>query len=185
MPRSSVLIPLSRDHHRDLVHARRLQAAARNTPPERVAAARAFVAFFGMHMVTHFRREEEPCSRCSSTRTAKIAHCSCRLCSTTNGCTRSRPTSRTSSTLTLSPPSARQHRLFARVTRRLEERRLFPLVEKLAGDRLDEVARELLADSPVFDFLAGEDEGPLWGTASGDLNVTYSRGIQAPPHRST
>jgi hypothetical protein len=57
--RHTVLIPLSRDHHRDLVHAQRMRRAAKDAPSERLAAARAFVAFYGAHMVNHFRREEE------------------------------------------------------------------------------------------------------------------------------
>jgi hypothetical protein len=185
MPRRSVLIPLSRDHHRDLVHARRLQAAARNTPPEPVAAARAFIAFFGMRMVTHFspRRgtvfpllvDADGEDRALLVQ-ALLDHQ--RLHALAAHLTDELDADAVTSKLLGNTGSLLESHV------RLEERRLSPCRE--TRRRPARRGRpELLADSPVFDFLAGEDEGPLWGTASGDLDVTYSRGIQAPPHRST
>jgi quercetin dioxygenase-like cupin family protein len=68
---------------------------------------------------------------------------------------------------------------------RLEERQLFPLVEQLAGERLDQLAPASEQDSPVVDFDAAEGEGPLWGTAGDDLNVTmlsWYPGSVTPEH---
>jgi quercetin dioxygenase-like cupin family protein len=68
---------------------------------------------------------------------------------------------------------------------RLEERRLFPLVEQLAGERLDQVDPPREQDSPVVEPDAAEGQGPLWGTASDDLNVTmlsWYPGSATPEH---
>jgi hemerythrin-like domain-containing protein len=53
------LVPLSDDHHHELVQARRLRAAADGEPRERLAAAAAYVEMFFTVTVEHFRREEE------------------------------------------------------------------------------------------------------------------------------
>ena len=57
MKRHPALIPLSHDHHHALVEARRLRRAA--DAPESAAAARAFLGFFADETVRHFREEEE------------------------------------------------------------------------------------------------------------------------------
>jgi quercetin dioxygenase-like cupin family protein/hemerythrin len=57
MKRHSALIPLSHDHHHALVVARRLRRAA--DAPESAATARAFLRFFADETVRHFREEEE------------------------------------------------------------------------------------------------------------------------------
>ena len=59
MKRHPALVPLSDDHHRELVLARRLKQAASAPPGERLAVARAFVDGFFSETVDHFRREEE------------------------------------------------------------------------------------------------------------------------------
>lgn len=59
MKRHPALVPLSEDHHHELVQARRLLRAADGTPDERLAVAREYVAAFFTETVEHFRREEE------------------------------------------------------------------------------------------------------------------------------
>ena len=173
MPRHPVLIPLSRDHHRDLVHARRLQAADQETPSERIAAARAFAAFFSTHMVSHFRREEETVfpllvetdgeDRALLVQ-ALLDHQ--RLHALAARLADELDADAVSSELLNETGSLLESHV------RLEERRLFPLVEQLAGERLDQVARAPEHESPVVDLDAAEGEEPLWGAASDDLNVT-------------
>jgi quercetin dioxygenase-like cupin family protein len=57
MKRHPALVPLSHDHHHALVEARRLRRAAGT--PESAAAATAFLRFFASETVGHFREEEE------------------------------------------------------------------------------------------------------------------------------
>lgn len=59
MRRAPALAGLSRDHHRELVQARRLLRAAGASPAARLAAAREYVEAFFAETVEHFRREEE------------------------------------------------------------------------------------------------------------------------------
>ena len=59
MRRHRALVPLSDDHHHELVQARRLVRAADARPEERLAAAAAYVELFFTETVEHFRREEE------------------------------------------------------------------------------------------------------------------------------
>jgi hemerythrin-like domain-containing protein len=58
--RHRALVPLSEDHHHELVQARRLLAAAESGDAEsRLAAGASYVAAFFEETVQHFRREEE------------------------------------------------------------------------------------------------------------------------------
>jgi iron-sulfur cluster repair protein YtfE (RIC family) len=57
--RHPALVPLSQEHHHELVHARRLLRAAGAGPEERLAVASAYVDAFFTETVEHFRREEE------------------------------------------------------------------------------------------------------------------------------
>jgi quercetin dioxygenase-like cupin family protein len=186
MRRHALLVPLSRDHHRDLVHARRLQAAAQATPSERVAVARAFVAFFGAHMVPHFRHEEETVFpllvEAEGDGRAVLVHALLdhqRLHALT---------ARLADELAdgaVSPMIFSETGALLESHVRFEERRLFPLVEQLAGERFDQLALAPDQESPVVDGDAGEAEGPLWGTASDDLNVTilsWYPGSATPEH---
>ena len=59
MRRHPALVPLSEDHHHELVQARRLVRAAQGTPEARLAAGAAYVEAFFTETVEHFRREEE------------------------------------------------------------------------------------------------------------------------------
>jgi hypothetical protein len=58
MKRHPALIPLSDDHHRALVEARRLRRAADSDEDPELAAS-AFADFYATHSVPHFREEEE------------------------------------------------------------------------------------------------------------------------------
>jgi len=59
MKRHPALVPLSDDHHQELVQARRLVRAAEGSPAERLEAAAGYVAVFFTETIEHFRREEE------------------------------------------------------------------------------------------------------------------------------
>jgi hemerythrin-like domain-containing protein len=141
MQRHTALVPLSREHHRDLVHARRLRRAARSAPSERLAAARAFVAFVGGHMVDHFRREEEIffpliAEAAGEDREllvqAMLEHQ--RLHALAGRLADGLEAGTVGSQLLGETGSLLQSHV------RLEERRLFPLIEQLAGERLDRVS---------------------------------------------
>jgi hypothetical protein len=84
MKRHPALIPLSHDHHRALVEARRLRAA---DAPESAAAATAFLRFFADETIPHFRQEEELLFQASSTSRRRMS-CSSKRCSNTSACTR-------------------------------------------------------------------------------------------------
>jgi hemerythrin-like domain-containing protein len=57
--RHPALVPLSDDHHHELVQARRLGRASDGAPDQRLAAGAEYVAVFFTDTVEHFRREEE------------------------------------------------------------------------------------------------------------------------------
>ena len=59
MKRHPALLPLSEDHHHELVQARRLLRAADAPADERLAAGAAYAEVFFTHTVDHFRREED------------------------------------------------------------------------------------------------------------------------------
>ena len=59
MKRHPSLVPLSHDHHHALVEARRLPRAADAADPERRRAATSFLRFFSTETLRHFRQEEE------------------------------------------------------------------------------------------------------------------------------
>jgi quercetin dioxygenase-like cupin family protein len=55
---------------------------------------------------------------------------------------------------------------------RLEERELFPLIEEALPDELDLEPSRAAGDSPAVDLLRPAGTGPVWGTATEDLNAT-------------
>ena len=186
MRRDTALIPLSRDHHLDLVHARRMRLAAKGAPSERLAAARGFLSFFDAHMVNHFRREEETVFPLIVDAEgedrellvqALLDHQ--RLHAFAERLAAGLSAEAVSSQLVGETGSLLESHI------RLEERQLFPLIEQLAGDRLDHFVLAPEQDSPVVDLGATEGDGPLWGTASDDLNVTmlgWGAGSSTPEH---
>jgi mannose-6-phosphate isomerase-like protein (cupin superfamily) len=169
MKRHPALVALSHDHHHALVEARRLRhAAASDEDP--AAAASAFGRFYADVTVPHFREEEE------------------RLFPLVMNAEEARPL-----LVQALLDHQRLHALAAALERqadlrtsmrelgqrleahvRLEERELFPLIERLAPAELD--GRDG-ADVPRG--------GPVWGPASEDLNATllaWSVGGGPPEH---
>ena len=59
MKRHPALVPLSEDHHHELVQARKLVRAADATAVERLGVGAAYVDAFFTDTVRHFRDEEE------------------------------------------------------------------------------------------------------------------------------
>jgi mannose-6-phosphate isomerase-like protein (cupin superfamily) len=152
--RHSALIALSHDHHHALVEARRLRRAA-DADADPGAAVDAFVDFFVAVSVPHFREEEETLlplvAEVEEARPlvveALLDHQRLRaLVSRLQRSDDVRGSMRELGSL-----------LEAHVRR--EERELFPLVERLAADRLDRHGPTL-------------PDGPVWGQASEDLNAT-------------
>jgi quercetin dioxygenase-like cupin family protein len=157
MRRHPALVPLSHDHHHALVQARRLREQG-------MTAAPAFLRFFAAETLRHFRDEEELVfplleDEPDELRQVLLEHQRIRAL-------------------------ARRLRGGEDVTRelgelldghvRLEEQQLFDLIQRLVPDALlDElVLAPRDAPGPVADLAGGEGRGPLWGTASEDLNAT-------------
>ena len=175
MKRHRALIPLSHDHHDALVAARRLLRGA--DAPDPLAAATTFLGFFASSVVPHFREEEELLfPRVADTEEARelvvqallehqrlhlaaaelgelVAHC--RADGATGGRMRELATL-----------------LEGHV--RFEERQLFPLLETM----LSEETLTALATTARH-----EGSGPVWGTASEELNATLLqwRAGEGPP----
>jgi quercetin dioxygenase-like cupin family protein len=170
MKRHPALVALSHDHHHALVEARRLRRAAAADNEPAVAVAAAFRRFFAAVTVPHFREEEETLFPlvvdAEEARPllleALLDHQ--RLHSLTAALDGSADVRRSMREL--------GERLEAHV--RLEERELFPLIERLAPEELDGLDD---ADKPRA--------GPVWGAASEDLNATmlaWSAGGGPPEH---
>ena len=155
MKRLEALIPLSHDHHHALVEAKRLRRAAdRDDDPS--GAATAFIRFFRTSSVPHFREEEEALfplvidvdeARALLVQ-ALLDHQ--RLHALVTALEAGRDVRATMREL--------GERLDAHV--RLEERELFPLIERVAAAALDGAT------------ATPRGGGPVWGDASDDLNAT-------------
>ena len=198
MRRHGALVPLSHDHHRALVTARRLRLAAAGALEARLLAARAFLVFFAGHASGHFRDEEERVSLLMEGRSeeapkelarALIEHAQLRSLAT-----------RMQSELTARNVTGATLRcvgdlLDAHV--RLEEGLLFPMIEEYATASLDLLVAPALDDTlpsddhqgPVVD-LAGpiHGRGPQWGMESAELNATllaWPEGEGFAEHRNT
>ena len=153
MKRHPVLIPLSHDHHHALVAAKRLRAAAdAEDPGEGVAG---FAAFFREETIPHFRDEEEivfPLVAASDEARPLVVRALLEhqqlhaLVAELGRSDDPRPAMALIADL-----------LEAHV--RLEERELFPLVERLALDELEHLPQSA-------------SNGPRWGLESADLNAT-------------
>ena len=168
MKRLQALIPLSHDHHHALVEARRLRRAAdRDDDPS--SAASAFVRFFRRSSVPHFREEEEAFfplvidveeARALLVQALLDHQHLHSLVAALEAGGDIRATMRELG-----------ERLEAHV--RLEERQLFPLIERVMA-----AASEEAAATP-------RRGGPVWGEASDDLNATlleWSAGTGPPAH---
>ncbi|MGZ8694095.1 MAG: hemerythrin domain-containing protein [Gaiellaceae bacterium] len=177
MRRDPALVPLSHDHHHALVRARRLRKAAAGEG-DLARETAAFVHGFLRESVPHFRDEEErlfPLALLHAPEREELV-------------------------AELVLEHVRLHALVARLAAgdagaaaeagellelhvRREERELFPALEEcvppaaLAALALDE--REASPEPPAIDLLhAPGDRGPLWGTATEDLNATL---LEWPP----
>ena len=168
MKRLQALIPVSHDHHHALVEAKRLRRAAdRDDDPS--AAATAFVRFFRTSSVPHFREEEEvlfPLVIDVEEARALLVQALLdhqRLHALVAALEAGGDVRTTMREL--------GERLEAHV--RLEERQLFPLIERVAAAELDGA------------MATPTGGGPVWGDASDDLNATlleWSAGAGPPDH---
>jgi mannose-6-phosphate isomerase-like protein (cupin superfamily) len=162
--RHQALIPLSHGHHEALVAARRLRRGA--DEPDPALAAAAFCDFFATAAVPHFREEEELLFPlvvdAAETRElivqALLEHqhlhaAAAELEQVVADGRADRAVELMREVATL---------LEAHV--RLEERRLFPLIEELLPEATLSAASARAA--------ARDGGGPTWGTASEDLNAT-------------
>ena len=181
MRRHQALVPLSHDHHHGLAQARRLRRAGDEADPERLLqAASGFVDFFAREGAGHFRDEEEhlfpllaDCGDRATSLLAEIAVQHAAVRSLVGQLRRSiRAGSVEAEVLTRLGELLEQHI-------RLEERQLFPVIEEivtyedLAGLSLPPRTLEPVDEgSPVVNLTGGQGNGPLWGTASEDLNAT-------------
>lgn len=137
MKRHPALVPLSRDHHHALVIARRLRHATTQTAAE---TARAFLAHWDAEQRLHFRLEEELLLP------AYAAHGAPDHAAVLRMLVDHMLIRRDAARLANAPPLELLHDLGARLADHveLEERELFPLIEKTIpepeldalGDRL-------------------------------------------------
>jgi quercetin dioxygenase-like cupin family protein/hemerythrin-like domain-containing protein len=187
MKRHPSLVPLSHDHHHALVEARRLRRAADGLDAERLAALAHFLRFFSTETVGHFRAEEEQLFPALAGQEgeaetllvqALLEHQ--RLHALAGRLERGLAAGGADG------PSMRELAELLEAHVRLEERRLFPLIQEVVPQQeLNELelARPGLADgSPVVDLLAGDGAGPLWGAETDDLNATL---LAWPPDGGT
>lgn len=174
MRRHRALIPLSHDHHEALVAARRLSRGANGPAP--AAAAKAFLASFASFVVPHFREEEESLFPLVAESVeagdlvvqALLEH--------------QRLHAAAAQLRELATQDNAERDLVGLMSRlatlleshvRFEERRLFPLIERL----LPEETLTALANAGTYEL-----SGPVWGTESEDLNATllYWRAGEGP-----
>ena len=134
MKRHETLIPLTHDHHHVLKEVRHLKIATRGDATERLVQARAFLSFFDSDGVEHFRQEEDSVfplvagreeARESLTQ-ALAEHGEIRMLVE-------------ALRVEVGRSDVRSERLLAVATKleghvRLEEKTLFPLIERLVSD---------------------------------------------------
>jgi hemerythrin-like domain-containing protein len=180
MKRHPALIPLSHDHHQALVEARRLRRAA--DTPESAAVASAFLRFFADETVGHFREEEE----LLFPRLVEFEEARELLVQALLEHQRLHAlTARLQQILTTGGEVAGVMRELGELLEahiRLEERRLFPLIERHLEDvtELQPPWRdEIEAVTPA------ESRGAADGLASDELNATplsWKAGTGPPEH---
>jgi quercetin dioxygenase-like cupin family protein len=175
MRRHRALIPLSHDHHEALVAARRLRRGA--DAPEPNTAAAAFLTFFAASAVPHFREEEELLfPHVVDTVEARELVLQALLEHQRLHAAASELRELVAQGNAELAVAGRMRELATLLEShvRLEERRLFPLIEKLLPE---ETLTALAATG------APKNSGPVWGTASEELNATllYWRAGEGPP----
>ena len=178
MKRHPSLVPLSHDHHHALVEARRLCRGADGEDSERRAVTAGFLRFFSTETVRHFREEEERFFPAlvggdgdgggALLVRALLEHQRIHAL-----------VGRLERGLAVGEADAASMRELAELLVahvRLEERRLFPLIEEVVSEealnRLDLATAPEVAESPVVDLSTPLGSGPLWGTETEDLNAT-------------
>jgi quercetin dioxygenase-like cupin family protein/iron-sulfur cluster repair protein YtfE (RIC family) len=175
--RHAALVPLSHDHHHALVEARKLRRAADG--PEPAAAAADFLRFFDRETARHFREEEELLFP------AAVGFEEARepLLRTLFEHQRLRALAAAlRDSAEPSPDTMRELGDLLHDHVRHEERVLFPLLEKLLGD--SGLSKLPLGDGDGDrESAAGSSGGPVWSTASEDLNATLVewRAGKGPP----
>jgi quercetin dioxygenase-like cupin family protein/hemerythrin len=181
MKRHPALVPLSHDHHRALVEARRLRRAATARAP--VAAADAFLRFFADVTVRHFREEEELLfpSLVDSEQARELLVQALLEHQRLHALAAQLRQQLAGGESVASVMRQLGELLEAHV--RLEERQLFPLIER----RLQEAALTEIELRGGRGQEAGNPQGrgPVWGTASDDLNATllsWKAGDGPPEH---
>jgi quercetin dioxygenase-like cupin family protein/hemerythrin superfamily protein len=180
MKRHPALVPLSHDHHQALVEARRLRRAA--DTPDSAAAATAFLRFFADETVRHFREEEEllfpSVVDLEEAREllvqALLEHQRLHAL-----------TARLQQLVTAGGEVDDVMRKLGRLLEahvRLEERQLFPLIERLLVD----VTGLLLPEREEVEAAApGKSSSAAEGLTSDELNVTplsWKAGSGPPEH---
>jgi hypothetical protein len=174
MKRHSRLIPLSRDHHHALVQARRLRRAAGRDPTARRAATASFLGFFSDESVRPFRQEEERLFpalvdvACAEEFLVRALLDHQRLRALVARLDQNLSRGATDAPLMRELGDQLENHI------RLEERRLFPLVEELVPEALGrlDLAGTHADGEAVVDLMAFFGRGPLWGTETADLNAT-------------
>ena len=170
MKRDPALKRLSHDHHHALVAARRLRLAADGGDVH--AEAVSFLRFFREESVRHFREEEEQLFP------LVVDHQEAQPLVIQALLEHQQLHAVTARLATGEMAAMADLALLLERHVRFEERELFPLIERLVGDRLSAVE---------FDFrdqsLRGH--GPVWGSESEDLNATllvWGPGDGPPEH---
>ncbi len=158
MKRHPALVPLSHDHHATLVQARDLRRAADGDAGARRAAADRFLRHFGLHVVRHFREEEElvfPLLPLQPPELERVLVQHQRI----------RALARS---LRADPAAGVLAELGALLDEhiRLEERIVFELVQEHVPEAELGAIRLAPRDEQP------EPRGPVWGAASDDLNAT-------------
>ena len=185
MQRAAPLVPFSHDHQHTLAEALRLTRAEALDAADLQTAAQRFLHAYEREVSLHFREEETqlfPLLMCVSDTApellvrALVGHQQIRadVAALSEAVRRGDVEGRRLSSL--------GRRLQDHV--RLEERELFPLIEELVPTAmLETLLPEPASDSESgaddgalgTDFTGGGDRGPLWGTATEDLNATALR----------
>lgn len=159
MKRHPALVPLSEDHHHTLVRARELREAAGADEDARAAAATRFLRHYGLHVVRHFREEEElvfPLLPLQPPELDRVLAEHQRIRALAR---RLRDGDREASTLAELGTLLEEHV-------RLEERVVFELVQEHASEEaLATLGLERREERP-------DARGPVWGAATEDLNAT-------------
>jgi quercetin dioxygenase-like cupin family protein/hemerythrin len=173
MKRHPALISLSHDHHHALVQARRLHRGAAADAPERREAAAAFLRFFARDTRTHFREEEEwffPLLVDADARATELLTRALLEHQHLHALVRTLDIEVAAGDVSVTTMRKLAETLEEHI--RFEDRVLFPLSESVTPDDVLRRLQEAAAASAPVELLSPEGKGPLWGTATEDLNAT-------------